>query len=76
MGPIPSRATPAPTFGLFPDAPHEVVLKGLLADRKRLLELTGDEAVAGAQDRSIQGVRQVMSLCEDWKEKLENENDE
>ena len=63
-------------FRPFPDAPHEVVLKGLLADRKRLLELTGDEAVAGAQDRSIQGVRQVMSLCEDWKEKLENENDE
>ena len=52
------------------DAPHELVLEGLLADRKRVLELTDDEAVANAQDRSIQGVMQVIDLCKKRKREI------
>ena len=58
------------------DAPHKVVLKGLLAERKRVLEITGDEAVASAKDRSILGVMQVISLCKQRKAELAKELNE
>ena len=52
-------------------APHEVILDRLLAERNRILELTDDEAVASAQDCSIQGVMHVIELCKTRKREIE-----
>ena len=63
-------------FQAWVDAPHEIVLDGLLAQRKQILKITGDEAVASATNRSIQAVRLVISLCEKQKAELAKENNE
>ena len=55
-------------------AKHEVVLNRLEAERRRIFEITGDEAVTSACDRSILGVMQVIALCKKRKAELEEEN--
>ena len=75
-GANPSACYPCGHFQPWLDAPHEIVLDRLLTERQRVLDLTGDEAVAGAQDRSILAVRQVIALCERRKAELEKANDE
>ena len=51
-------------FQPWVSAPHQKVLDRLLAERRRVLEITGDEAVASATDRSILAVTQVIAACE------------
>ncbi len=52
------------------DGPHEMLYQKLLDERERVLEITGDEQVAKALDRSILAVAQVIQLCEKRKAEL------
>lgn len=45
------------------DGPHEIVYKELIAERERLLELTGDKQIAAVNDRSILAVADVIQRC-------------
>jgi integrase len=45
------------------DGPHEIVYKELIAERERLLELTGDKQIAAVNDRSIFAVADVIQRC-------------
>ncbi len=46
------------------DGPHEKVYQDLLNDRKRIYEITKDEAVTAALDRTIIAVAQVILHCQ------------
>ncbi len=46
------------------DGPHEDVYKGLLSERERLIEVTGDLQVASALDRVIRAVQEVIHQCQ------------
>lgn len=50
------------------DGPHEEVLTSLIAERDRVLEQTGDLAIAAINDRLILAVAQVVDLCEGRKQ--------
>ena len=50
-------------FQALLDGPHERVLVELKAERKRILDLTGDELIAGANDRTIFAVEEVVDRC-------------
>lgn len=50
-------------FQALLDGPHERVLSELYSERQRILDLTGDEFVAGANDRTISAVEQVIQRC-------------
>jgi hypothetical protein len=52
------------------DGPHEKVYQNLLNDRKRLFEITKDEAVTAALDRTIIAVAQVILRCQARSEEL------
>jgi hypothetical protein len=52
------------------NAPHQVVLEYLFAERIRIFELTGDERVASAQDRAIHAVLNVIDQCEKREEEI------
>ncbi|VVQ18208.1 hypothetical protein PS938_04534 [Pseudomonas fluorescens] len=45
------------------DGPHQEVLSELLAERKRLIDVTQDVTVASVLDRSILAVNQVVEAC-------------
>ena len=50
-------------FQAWLDAPHEEILKDLLDERRRLLEVTGDERIAHVNDNAILAVAQVVEEC-------------
>ncbi|RKR70995.1 site-specific integrase [Marinobacter nauticus] len=52
------------------DAPHEEVLVELYEDRKRHLEITGDETIAGILDRQILAVEDVINRCAAMKQEM------
>lgn len=45
------------------DGPHESVLDGLIRERDRVLESTGDKKIASVNDRLILAVGDVVSRC-------------
>lgn len=51
------------------DAPHEDVLIDLYEERREILEVLGDETMAGVLDRSILAVEDVVRRCSDIKSK-------
>jgi hypothetical protein len=54
------------------DGPHEIVYDELIAERERLIEVTGDLQIAAVNDRSIVAVANVIQLCAKRKEALIN----
>ena len=50
-------------FQPWSDAPHHKILQKLLAERKQVLDETGDLDVAAANDRTILAVMQVIEKC-------------
>ncbi|MBL0551295.1 hypothetical protein JD551_20320 [Aeromonas caviae] len=52
------------------DGPHEDVYQGLLNERERVAEVTGDSAVAGVLDRTIVAVADVIMRCAKRREEL------
>lgn len=50
-------------FQAWVDAPHDQILDGLLRERDRVLEVTGDLRIASVNDRTILAVAQVVHLC-------------
>ncbi len=52
------------------DGPHELVYEALIAERKRLLDVTGDMQIAAVNDRSILAVADVMQRCAACREEL------
>lgn len=54
------------------DGPHEIVYEELLADRERLIGLTGDVEIAAVNDRTIIAVAEVIDRCAARKKELAN----
>jgi integrase len=54
------------------DGPHEIVYEELLADRERLIGLTGDLEIAAINDRTIIAVAEVIDRCAARKKELAN----
>lgn len=54
------------------DGPHQIVYEELIAERERLLNVTGDMQIAAVTDRSILAVANVIQLCAKRREGLEN----
>lgn len=52
------------------DGPHEIVYQELLAERDRLMEVTGDIQIAAINDRSILAVEDVIVRCEERRKEL------
>tara|TARA_B100000749_G_C18446858_1_gene474629 strand:+ start:221 stop:1765 length:1545 start_codon:yes stop_codon:yes gene_type:complete len=52
-----------PHFQPWVDGPHEEVLDGLIAERERVKQLTGDMTIASANDRLIYAVGEVIHRC-------------
>jgi hypothetical protein len=52
------------------DGPHEIVYEELIAERKRLIDLTGDVQIAAVNDRSILAVADVIQRCAVRREEL------
>lgn len=50
-------------FQPWVDGPHEEVLDGLIQERERVINLTGDLKVASANDRLIYAVSDVLHRC-------------
>lgn len=55
------------------NGPHEAVHADLIAERERILEVTGDLAMAAINDRTISAVEQVINRCKQRQEELERE---
>lgn len=45
------------------NGPHETIYIELIEERQRVLEITGDEVMAGANDRTIIAVAEVIQRC-------------
>lgn len=58
------------------DARHEIVHADLLAQRKRILDITGDVTVASVNDRSIDAVAEVIWKCRVRSEELQRKGAE
>ncbi len=43
------------------DGPHQIVLDELIAERERLIKVTGDNQVAAVNDRTIFAVAELIS---------------
>ena len=52
------------------DGPHEVVYEELIAERNRLVDVTGDMQIAAVNDRSILAVADVIQQCTARREEL------
>ena len=50
-------------FQPWVDGPHEIIYDELIAERTRLLEVTGDKQIAAVNDRSIIAVADVIQRC-------------
>lgn len=66
--PMPIACYTCAHFQPWLDGPHEELLERLISERERVLKLTSDSVVAGAQDRAIFAVAQVVQLCRGFKE--------
>ncbi|MDQ3059162.1 MAG: recombinase [Pseudomonadota bacterium] len=53
------------------DGPHEIIYADLLAERGRIMEITGDGAIAAVNDRTIFAVAQVIQQCQKRHEELQ-----
>jgi hypothetical protein len=62
-------------FQALLDGPHEAIRDELLAERKRILEVTGDEKLAAVNDRTILAVAQVIQKCQARLEELPRRSD-
>lgn len=51
--------------------PHDALLAELVAERQRVLEITGDQAMASVNDRTILAVAEVVQRCAARKIQLE-----
>ncbi len=51
--------------------PHDTLLAELVAERQRVLELTGDQTMASVNDRTILAVAEVVQRCDARKAELE-----
>lgn len=58
-----------PKFRPWRNAPHHLVLKWLVNERKRIVSITNDLTVAAVNDRAIYAVMQVIMECQ--KKELE-----
>ncbi|WP_122662281.1 site-specific integrase [Pseudomonas viridiflava] len=52
------------------EGPHELVYQQLVEERKRILEVTGDAAMAAVLDRSMMAVAEVVQACNRRRETL------
>ncbi|PJW38392.1 recombinase, partial [Escherichia coli] len=52
------------------DGPHEDVYQGLLNERERVKEITGDIQIAAVLDRSIIALADVIMRCAKRREEL------
>lgn len=52
------------------DGPHEIIYVDLLAERERILTMTGDATVAAVNDRTVFAVAQVIQRCHARREEL------
>lgn len=66
-GMVPIACYVCRNFQAWLDAPHEEVLQDLLYERQRLLDETGDERIAFANDNIILAVSQVVQKCSEIK---------
>ncbi|HGV3466413.1 TPA: site-specific integrase [Klebsiella michiganensis] len=57
-------------FQPWVDGPHEDVYQGLLNERERVKEITGDNQIAAVLDRSIIAVADVLMRCDSRREEL------
>ncbi len=57
-------------FQPWVDGPHEEQYEKEVAERDRILELTGDIQMAAINDRTILAIRNVIQLCEARKKEL------
>lgn len=55
------------------NGPHEEVYKGLISQRERIKEVTGDMTMAAVLDRSIIAVADVILRCNKRKEDIEQQ---
>ena len=55
------------------DGPHKDVYQGLLNERERVKEITGDIQIAAVLDRSIIAVADVIMRCAKRREELGEE---
>ena len=55
------------------DGPHEIIYADMLAERERIMEITGDGAIAAVNDRTIFAVAQVIQKCQIRREELQRE---
>jgi len=67
-GMVPVACYVCRNFQAWLDAPHEEVLNDLLAERQKILEETGDERIAFANDNVIFAISQVVQQCSDMRE--------
>lgn len=58
-------------FQALLDGPHEAIRDGLIAERDRILEVTGDKTLAAVNDRTIYAVEQVIQMCEQRRDELQ-----
>lgn len=56
------------------DGSHEEVLRGLIAERDRIKQITRDSAMASINDRTIFAVVEVIQRCESRKAELAGEH--
>lgn len=61
--PAPIACYTCGNFQAWLEGPHEEVLKGLIAERQRVMEITGDERIAHVNDHVILAVAQVVEMC-------------
>ena len=67
-GMVPIACYVCEKFQAWLDAPHEEVLDALLAESRQLLEETGDERIAFANNDVILAVTRVIQLCNGIRE--------
>ncbi|RMQ96190.1 Phage integrase [Pseudomonas savastanoi pv. glycinea] len=67
---VPIPCYTCPHFQAWLDGPHEDLYTELLKDRAEILSVTGDYAVAAAQDRTILAVAQVVNACKSRREQV------
>jgi integrase len=63
-----------PNFKAWLEGPHGEVLKDLLDERNILLETTGDETIAFANDHLILAVAQIVDMCKEIQVAREGHN--
>ncbi|MFN1174205.1 site-specific integrase [Pseudomonas aeruginosa] len=62
-------------FQAWVDAPHEEVLRDLIAERIKVIETTGDLTIAAVNDRTIFAIAEVVKRCEARRRKVNGQDD-